>query len=787
MQQLEAKRQLSNQQLSAQLLLHTKSSLYEKKPEALLRALIQKIANRYFFALEDPLRAKEYVHLDQILSGTVSMRDLNAFYQRRRYIPDLPPLPLSAQETKVLKYIFKILPITTQNITLMDVLGLTIHSKFVVLSTSDMRVTQLKNYFFRLWNSAVVIQYYIANLQIKQDAGFTQSCKTCLQMLHTIQDEHPHLDAQTQKHFHDLEQAITILVRLWDCEDAVQFLHSYHCDQIKALNPLLPKENQSAKEQYQGMQSFADYMICAFENTPYPQMRENKLSNILENFKFAYDFIYPRQHRQPASFVSQEITQTQKRLVQSAYRVVENHARQKGEAMGRIKRIVDRMKRPPSKCARLTSIVKRCLSPVGSFLRKLPEYVGVRLKKPVVKATCFPSQYDHMQCVTSVFHYIAFCQALNHLILLLEQYAKASFPMHETLQVQLIRIDILNKLCCQHIETAQAPNQEHMLESEVLDFLNKHCPEKDVFPAEMQPILTALCLEIAKDVEGLFTVNRNLMEYVQYKKMGLNTVEDNIDIVYEYGLMYPHYKLLIECIYQTLNNLQKAHSQKLMQFIEQLPLEFCVTHQEKILTFFENFLLNCTKHICILALLNQNLGQLLLKEGQQGSISFLDPILLYLLMKEFEEAFLNKIAKAAPVVVAPPTPAPAPVFLESGCVELNMVRQTKVKKSASTHQKQEKEKKSAPVSEATQATEQVEQPTSPVRDALYLRKGLKIDKIIRMLNDYGYKETDQSGSHVSFEHKDDHSKVIIPIHKQKPYLSGPVRRDVMERVNYLLR
>lgn len=783
--QIETKRHPSNNpEKPVQGITHKKSGYYETKQEELLRVFIQKIANGCFLLAEDPLRAKEYINLDQILSGKISMCDLKALCQRRCRIPDLPPLPLSPPELKALKKIIKHLPITAQNITLMDVLGLTIHSKLVVLSASRVSVysskfTEFKNSFFRLWNSAMAVQYFVETLECRPDqyGGFIQSLECFLEGLHVCQEFH--LDAQSRKQLVDLEHAITILIRLWSCEHAVEFLHRYYCDQIKELNLPLPKDNYSPQERYQGMQSFADFMICVFEKSPYSEMAGSKLNKIIEKISCAYDFIYPRHRHQQTDLLLQEITQTQGQFMQTAVRIVKHHAQQKYEIRGRIE------SPPPSKCARLTSIAKKCLSPVGVFLSKVLGVVGVKLKKPVVKPSCFSPHYDLMQCVSAVFHCAIFCQALNHLIFLLDQYVKASFPLHETVQIQLIRTDILNKLCLQYIEKTQAPSQEHMIQKEVLDFLKAHCPEKELFPAEMQQMLESLCLEIAKDVRGIFTVNSNIMEYVQYKKMELNTVEDHINVFHEYGVMYPHYKLLVENIYISLNNLQEVHNQKLIQFIEQLPLELYVAHQEKILTFFESFLLNCTKHICILALLKHSLDKLLLKETQESTASFLEPLLSYLLMQKFEEAFLNKIAQAglfkpakaaplAPVVVMMQDVNPSKSIYE----ELEVVKKIKVKT-----------KKQAPVLEVPVSLEQavplehVQQTTAPVREALYLRRGLKIDKIVALLGDYGYQPADARGSHVTFENKEDNNRVIIPIHRQRPYLSGVVRRDVMKRVN----
>lgn len=377
--------------------------------------------------------------------------------------------------------------------------------------------------------------------------------------------------------------------------------------------------------------------------------------------------------------------------------------------------------------------------------------------------------------------YLMYGKYLTDSIFFLEQYANLVFPTHITLHTCLIRTSVLNRLVSKTI------TQTFIVKADV--------PKIPLLPEQTQAF-TDLFVSTSVDINNLFMSkwDKDLNQYA-IKISRSQIVQDDPEVLLEYDTMYPKIVCFLDTLYPDLKRLQKAHTERYIAFIKTLGSEICRTYQKEILNTFEDMLINGLGRFSRLALFRWNL-EVLLPGKCNTPTAFLDtPIGSYLVMKEFEQAFLDLITPVCSEVMPPQAVLckPSEIKAPAEIVPSDALASTSDGQKAEaptvmihTHTKKAKAKKHTPlpvmpVSQAPLASAPAATPEPAT--SFTIRIGEKIARIKQKLLDEGLTWDHSTGGHDIYATPTGDKVTLSGHHK---HITPGAAKDLEKRVNEVL-
>lgn len=541
--------------------------------------------------------------------------------------------------------------------------------------------------------------------------------------------QHPY-----QKHYDHVLNSLSILLKLWDKDPLLLCLYCYEIKQLTRRE----REQDHATE-YQGVQMFIDFVICAFENTKGAQIggaqiENDKITPFLHRTKTLYGCLHEKsqlsEHKQRA-----EVVKKQRILQQELFRVIERDQRQ-------------------------------------------AQNHQVKLQDKVFFMMNMSSLMRQEHTINRNIKYIKY---LEDIIFFLDQYAGNVIPGHVALQTSLIKIEVLNQILCRLI-TRLTPSVVF------------NVPKMDFFSAQQHKALSDLVLSMKQDIDRLLVVDQTVFRHAKKTAQSTALIRDLWEIYPDYHSNYPKIVQFSDTLHSDLKDLKKKHSQKCIEFINQLPLETCLNHSKEILNLFEDLLLACMDSFFVLHFFKQHLEKLFPESYPEPPNFFDTPLASYLLMEEFELAFTIKIttsvvskmienAKDADVSLNKEvtTAVKAPVIEKEPTTTTHQAGKEQRAKKTRKAKPQAQHKVTSPVSPKPRQTP----PSAAVIDALKIRMGEKLDTIFQKLNDRGLDEIYSKGGHTTFA-TEAGFKVSLSTHDRNQHISPGAAHKLMKEVNHML-
>lgn len=196
---------------------------------------------------------KTPVDLAQILEGKDSFLNTPSSYQTSH----LPPLPLDAHELDQLKEILGQLPVTVTTLKLIDVLGFTVYDALDCLHQAAQRdkhpslkqvFPELKKQFCRLWLLGIFSQQGCTQKPGMSGPNFIKNMQKFSQSVNLnsqLPDQHPYQD-----HYASIGNSVSILLKMWQSENACQLLLDNSCYRLQQLTSWLPQKKEARKAHY---------------------------------------------------------------------------------------------------------------------------------------------------------------------------------------------------------------------------------------------------------------------------------------------------------------------------------------------------------------------------------------------------------------------------------------------------------------------------------------------------------------------------------------------------------
>lgn len=665
----------------------------EKKDQRMQKvpdAIIQHIVRDFKVKCAKEINGKRA--LQNILEGKNGINTALA----RLAPPDCEPLPLSEEEQTHLKRLLKQCPVSIEQLTLMDVLGFT---AYLALSTLSQEAHQdkdralylaleaIKKNFCRYWLEAVVSVVRGGD----KHAEFHEKIEQLMRKLCARSEEHH--QQKNKKYYDDSLQTFSILLQMWNSD--VPYLQNSTCNHVKFLFKWMPKSEKNPQRLMEGIQTFIDFVICAFENTTYMQAGTDKITPELYKLKTTYDFIY--QAFQVPGFVENEdlspellsqVITAQKSMLATFFDAYDRYQVQDKERMllsekKPFKGLFFHKGDDIGKCDSIRIFSHFYFEYVWSIIQFLdmyakqtiPSYVPLevtlmrtgmlcRLVASQVQAIdkSRSSQYFHQEMMKKRYTQGQACyprsgyfsdpslRELDWIEQALYQSAPNTLePCEKTFLKN--KINVCRK---QFLEAKpETPLTTNLYPLELNWIIERWHKEASILCSitEMMPFLSRsqhngfaeLSILINQEIQQLtFTINK---EFVQLAKQEFSKeLEVRLWRSRDYKPLYLAVTSFLEASYPLLERLEKKHSEKLIHLIESLPLETCITHQEAILNYFEKFLMENMVTFSTMAIFKQNLEVLLLELNGDSTASFAEtPIMSYLLMWDFEKYFSNRV------------------------------------------------------------------------------------------------------------------------------------------------
>lgn len=769
----------------------------------------------------------------RIFNGERSALDDPAFYLKS--MSNVPPLPLDSSQLTQLGKIVQSSPICLDRISLMELLGLSVYSACTSLEgmaseIEKKKIRSCKNIFCRHWMIGYIShanRFVFKMRWTYTPVEFTQEMERFMDRI-VERREKSHQDGE-KDHYEMILNSIEILLKLWQSKDAHAFLQGLFCYHFQALAAWFPKEQKSHEYMYQGVQTWIDFVTCAFKNTEVFHNGRKDILPSLELSKTLYSFSSTMSEKSIALMAAEG----QKSLLKTFVKLVRENKDQAEQLIVLLKKgKSDTTQESYSKRMNIfmynfiyiklygnnifllehfvqsifpTYLTSHaCLSRIDvagkvfcqhivkmDVLQTLQEqYVAMMQKRVKGGQLHFPQSGFYSQLLPDELMWIK--DSLKHTdVDVGVKTPLTRFFSHDCREWAPNRKEVVQETCSHHPDWLTAEELTWMLhaldtEAQVGILL---CTHLSLLTLHDRQLFFEVSVCMAREVSQLFKIDEQLLQYAQ-KTLRSPQLNRSLWLIEDYNLIYPTIKKYLDALSCGLDALHETHSRKMIDLVDALSIETCRVHKEKILCFFEGLFLDLMSPFSMLATFKHDLD-LLLPEVSDGRLldSADSSIVSYFLMLSFEKHFIEKITPVSAFEVA--VDSCGSLVSESETSLENKMEKKDVPENRSSDYKVGRRVRNRRKHCAASHKQSFTQEQALVDDSvavskcllspLSIRKGEKLNRIVTMLHEQGMFESHSKGGHTIFEN-DEGFKVTLPIHGDG-HVSNTVRRHLMQRVN----
>lgn len=245
-------------------------------------------------------------------------------------------------------------------------------------------------------------------------------------------------------------------------------------------------------------------------------------------------------------------------------------------------------------------------------------------------------------------------------------------------------------------------------------------------------------------------------------------------MIEEYASLYSKIVRFLDHVSSVLESLHTAHAEKLIEATDLLPIEVRIQHQEAILHFFENFLLDLMSPFTLVSILKHDIEVLVPTALKSPDVAFIETGLgKYLLMWQFEQDFLEKVANAK---------QQAQADLQATLLQEDALKQVEesTQESLSVLEKPvfKNRKASFKKSEAEKSPSKPVELKQPIDIGIH--RGEKVRRILKAMHAHHLQPDHFTGDHEILEDQLTGCKLTLSTHGQ--HVSRKVTRSIQRRI-----